>query len=333
MSWRFRKSINLGGVKVNLSKSGVGMSVGGKGFRAGIGPKGPYQSMGIPGTGLYSVNYASSGSKNAPARTPAGSVPVSSSVGFEQMPSHGALGLGTMFKSGCLFFTPLPMLIFGWKIAAIAAAVILLIYLVEKKSDVGKEAALYSGVLEKVSTNRYEEAVAGLHELSQRPKPAAGLHLALGYCYLKSGQREQALNEYRGYVEKVPSDTATAVRFAGYLIEENRLEEALAILDRMPPLPSLGLILTWMKGMCLLGLERPALAIEVLKTAPLRQKLPDPTLTSIRYTLGRAYELSGNRERAAALFRRVYADNANYQGIQDALARVEGVKTPDEPEA
>lgn len=34
MGFRFRKSINLGkGFRINLSKSGIGYSVGGKGFR------------------------------------------------------------------------------------------------------------------------------------------------------------------------------------------------------------------------------------------------------------------------------------------------------------
>lgn len=34
MGFRFRKSVNLGPLRVNFSKSGVGYSVGGKGFRA-----------------------------------------------------------------------------------------------------------------------------------------------------------------------------------------------------------------------------------------------------------------------------------------------------------
>ena len=33
MGLRFRKSINLGGLRLNLSNSGVGYSVGKKGFR------------------------------------------------------------------------------------------------------------------------------------------------------------------------------------------------------------------------------------------------------------------------------------------------------------
>jgi len=64
MSLRFRKSIRLArGVRLNLSKGGLGLSVGGKGLRVGVGPRGLYTSAGIPGTGIYSLNYLGKGKK------------------------------------------------------------------------------------------------------------------------------------------------------------------------------------------------------------------------------------------------------------------------------
>jgi hypothetical protein len=60
MGWSYRKSVNLGPFRVNLSKSGVGYSLGGKDFRVGVNPRGRrYESLTIPGTGLH---YRSSGS-------------------------------------------------------------------------------------------------------------------------------------------------------------------------------------------------------------------------------------------------------------------------------
>jgi hypothetical protein len=54
-----RKSVNLGPFRVNLSKSGVGYSVGGRGFRVGTTARGKkYTSFSIPGTG---VGYRKSG--------------------------------------------------------------------------------------------------------------------------------------------------------------------------------------------------------------------------------------------------------------------------------
>ena len=63
MGFYLRKSINFGGVRFNLSKSGIGASVGVKGFRVGSSPRGNYIHMGRNG-----VYYrAALGKKNASA--------------------------------------------------------------------------------------------------------------------------------------------------------------------------------------------------------------------------------------------------------------------------
>lgn len=65
MGMRFRKSIKLGGgTKLNLSKSGVGISTGVKGFRVSKNTSGRSRvTASLPGTGLsYTKEYGSSGS-------------------------------------------------------------------------------------------------------------------------------------------------------------------------------------------------------------------------------------------------------------------------------
>lgn len=49
MGFYFRKSINFGGIRFNFSKSGIGASVGVKGFRVGTSPRGNYIHMGRNG--------------------------------------------------------------------------------------------------------------------------------------------------------------------------------------------------------------------------------------------------------------------------------------------
>lgn len=77
MGMRFRKSINLGGgARLNLSKSGIGASVGGKGFRvtkkAGGGTR---TTASIPGTGISYVKDSKksgeAGAKSAVSAVPA----------------------------------------------------------------------------------------------------------------------------------------------------------------------------------------------------------------------------------------------------------------------
>jgi hypothetical protein len=58
MGWSYRKSVGIGPFRINLSKSGIGYSVGGMGFRTGVSAGGrKYKSFTIPGTG---VRYQSS---------------------------------------------------------------------------------------------------------------------------------------------------------------------------------------------------------------------------------------------------------------------------------
>ena len=60
MGFTYRKFVNLGPFRVNLSKSGLDYSVGGRGFRVGTTARArKYKSFSIPGTG---VGYRKSGS-------------------------------------------------------------------------------------------------------------------------------------------------------------------------------------------------------------------------------------------------------------------------------
>src|SRR5579864_7185286 len=59
MGFIFRKRIGLGPLNLNLSKSGVGFSLGVRGFRTGISSSGRhYVSAGLPGTGLVYRQFA-----------------------------------------------------------------------------------------------------------------------------------------------------------------------------------------------------------------------------------------------------------------------------------
>lgn len=70
MSWRWRKSIGRGPFRINLTKRGIGYSIGIPGLRYGRSPDGRrYVSQGIPGTGLYRIKYFGRG-KPAPPGTP-----------------------------------------------------------------------------------------------------------------------------------------------------------------------------------------------------------------------------------------------------------------------
>ena len=74
MGFRFRKSANFGPLRVNFSKSGVGYSVGGKGFRVTKRADGKTQTTAsVPGTGIAYTKVSGSGSGKSSGSTSSGS--------------------------------------------------------------------------------------------------------------------------------------------------------------------------------------------------------------------------------------------------------------------
>lgn len=63
MGFYYRKSARLGPFRINLSKSGVGYSVGGRGFRTGVSSRrSRYTTFSLPGTGVgYRTSTKSTG--------------------------------------------------------------------------------------------------------------------------------------------------------------------------------------------------------------------------------------------------------------------------------
>jgi hypothetical protein len=59
MSLRFHRSLKIAaGLRLDLSRSGFGLSAGVKGFRTGVNAQGRhYRSMALPGTGLSYRTY------------------------------------------------------------------------------------------------------------------------------------------------------------------------------------------------------------------------------------------------------------------------------------
>src|SRR5438105_9379767 len=70
MSLRFRKSMKLfPGAKINIGKTGIGISTGIKGAHIGVNKRGMYTDVGIPGTGISKFQYIGKGHPQAAQAT------------------------------------------------------------------------------------------------------------------------------------------------------------------------------------------------------------------------------------------------------------------------
>ena len=77
MGFRFQKRIKIApGIKLNLSKSGISTSIGGRGFTHNIGHGKRRTTIGIPGTGLsHSAEHSTGHQAQAVHTTPASDAP------------------------------------------------------------------------------------------------------------------------------------------------------------------------------------------------------------------------------------------------------------------
>ena len=82
MGFYIRKSLSVGPFRFNLSKSGIGLSTGIKGFRVGTGPRGNYVHMGRGG--LYFRQTIPSSDNR---RTPSEVLVEQSSIEFKEIES------------------------------------------------------------------------------------------------------------------------------------------------------------------------------------------------------------------------------------------------------
>ena len=69
MGFRFRQSVRLlPGVRLNLSKTGPSLSVGGRGLSLNLGKKGTRTTVGLPGSGMSYSSYRPYKGANDPAQ-------------------------------------------------------------------------------------------------------------------------------------------------------------------------------------------------------------------------------------------------------------------------
>ena len=70
MGMRFRRSVKIApGIKVNFTKTGVGMTFGGRGAHYSVNSSGRRtRSIGLPGTGMYYQSVQGGGSHSGPSQ-------------------------------------------------------------------------------------------------------------------------------------------------------------------------------------------------------------------------------------------------------------------------
>ena len=316
MGTRFRRSKSVGKFgKVNLTKGGLGFSVGAKGARVGMGPKGAYTSAGIPGTGLYSINYAGKGKKQKKDRS-------QTTHQSDPMPLPRELALSSapivvLILSVISLFIFLPLGIMGF-----IGSVIWLYF--NNKSD--KKAAHNAFKQAKANLLEGNEATA-IDELEKAISYDPAANSLIPYLINLSFSAEdfkRAKYYSQAYLKTSPID-ADAVKFNLALAESSlgNYPQAISILQELPEQWKSELKYIIALGHTFLESNQPELALQVLEAGPTRKRKMDGDMITFKYTLGRAYLAVDQPKKAITHLQKVYATDMNYENVKELLEELQ----------
>jgi predicted Zn-dependent protease len=321
MAWGFRRSAKLGPLRINFSKSGIGYSVGGKGFRVGRTADGRrYSSASIPGTGLYSRQY----SRGASSRVRQRPSPLASSSSGSQSSAQKtqttliAIGAIIGFIGFVAAFTALGM---GIVLMAIGTAFIGGAVAMPKPRF---ERAIKDAQRE-LEEDKYEEALRKLLPFAQRYATDLHLLLGLGLAYSGIGQGQAAEDSFKALHELRPIWVTTAL-YADQQRKNGKLREAIALLQKMTPDEEDEAAYYTMLGNCFLEMNDVQTAIDTFKQGPLLKRKLDENLLGLHLSLGKALEKAGDTKGAIKEYQKVRASDISFEDVEERLAALSGEK-------
>ena len=338
MGFRFRKSINLGGgVKLNVSKKGVGVSAGVKGFRVSASSKGVRTTASLPGTGL---SYTEFHSFNKNKKTKTTSVPSSDaskrslisdespflpasfpkelrSKNYSLQTLLGVLGYVFIFVS---LFAPFMLLLsilclygrYGWR---------------GKTDPIEKN---YSKAYLAYRQKKFEDCITNLDIILDCPNANIDLNLVKAECYRNLGQNDNAYAIYKNYFTNNELNNLNSFDYLTHkvnsidlFIDNKDFDLGLKLAQSFPDGEIKGINFTlwrnYMKGLCFLGKDHLEVALECFKEAIGRKRSMDYPYIDCHYLIGIVYARLDKQGLAKKKFEKVYAYDPTYKDIEQIM--------------
>ncbi|KPP87899.1 MAG: Protein of unknown function (DUF4236) [Rhodobacteraceae bacterium HLUCCO07] len=337
MSFRFWRRIRLApGVTLNLSKSTASLSLGPRGAKYTISPRGNRATAGLTGTGLfYTIHDRKRAGRGGAAPSPA-------------VPGRDRLKLGFFQRlmspaEERRFIDGIRALNDGDQDAALAA--------LEESSDL-PDAAWMAGMirLRREELDRakahFQNALGRIDDLgalfakyeiaAQASLPITGdifahvlprergTRLALVEIAQLQGRHEEAMAHVERLLEIDPTDPVVLLSFAELALDTpddralmDRVVRATVQVENETPLDTAILLY---RGKALAALGLPDAAIDVLTQANRRRKdRPAALLHQVRYDRAVLYHDTGQRARARRAFERIYAADPEFEDVAERL--------------
>jgi tetratricopeptide (TPR) repeat protein len=345
MGFRLYKSVKLGkGVRLNLSKTGVGISAGIPGARISAHSSGrTVRTVGVPGTGVYyRKDTYRTGGRSSRSRGAAAPVPVAPTypkagifapraekvfvqgvTAYMQGRHADALNAFRDVQArdadaqhvGEEFFAGMCLVELGRASDAIPCF----------EAVLGSDHAIPDQLMAKYG-------VGGVMEIGVTPAvsvtvPMSNLAVALilAEVYQHTDQRQKAIELLESLGAEAPGEPLFALSLADLYSEGDKWDEVVRVTEGIQTNEddvTLNILASRANAMNELGMAEAALA---LTKEALRTKKRSPSLLRFaRYIRGRAYETAGKASMARKEYEKVYAEEANYGDVAKRL----GLETP-----
>ncbi|MGI6286605.1 tetratricopeptide repeat protein [Neomoorella humiferrea] len=322
MGWRFRKSVRIAkGVRLNLSKRGVGVSVGGKGFRVGIGPRGAYTSTSIPGTGLYAINYFGKQKNRDLPKVMQKASDQSESEGFNfEIPPELASN-STSSALGCLWFLISVIFFFIWWPLGVVGIISQIVWAAKSlNSTTGKAKNYFQQGKIALQKGEWQQALDAFLKVLEVKPEVNSLYREIALLYRRLDNPEEAIKYFEKYLAHYPDDAVTKLNYAVTLGTVGQYQKAIEVLQGLPTEMKQELVVINALASAFLGLNKPELALEILEKGPVRsRKTMNEQMKLFRYLLGLTYKQLGETEKALKQFYKIYAEDTDYEDVRDLL--------------
>ena len=315
MALRFRKSFKVApGVKLNVSKSGLGMSAGVKGARVGVNSRGTYTSASIPGTGVSHFAYHSSDKTRSVSTKSVAQMPVENNLRTPTTPHKD--------NSVWLISLNALALLIIWPIGIITTLVSVVHYLKTKDSATKTARRSIRSGMQDLQNNKYGEAASELASAYEVFPDDVNLAFNLAYSYGMSEQPEKAIPLFQKYTTNYEDEFDAKLYLALCHIKTEQYDNAIHVLQTLPDEPeSVKMLRIINLAECFTKKGLLDAAIEVLKTAPLRKRKLDAALLEVHYQLGDIFELQDKHKMAQKHWQKVYMHDAEYKDVKTKISK------------
>ena len=328
MSLRFRRSMKIApGLRLNFSKSTLGLSFGVPGARLSINTRGEiYGSTGIPGTGLYNVERMSlKAEKGRRKKAVPGEL-------VQRVPAPGLFAprrkkaLYRALKVGNIealekVATKFP------EIDYICNALIFPRLLAGSTTDVkglsAKAEALWKRKSDLESNPLFFEYAKGF-EVTLIVAPGVNIPMqygitALGLAYIELLQLDRRFEVALEIAESLPANQATALAVCENELQLGRWQDVLETTDEIENVDEATALLLIYRAIAFRESGHPDAAIETLRLARSSKKRHEDVLNKALYERAITYKNVGKATQARKDLEKIMATDSDFPGVSDLL--------------